>query len=221
MFRIVSIISLVLFSFGSLAAQWGFSDYAKYDFNSFAKSKVANSRIDFNKVDYKLLHAAVVFETNRQRKKHGLHVFKHSPALEKAALMHSDDMVKLNFFSHTSRVAARRTMGMRLKLVGISNAFSAENIAYSFGIEYIAGKGVYNLPGGKVGYSPQGPPLPAHTYLGCAKGVVKQWMNSPGHRRNILNKKYNYLGVGGAHYKKGRFDYFKFTQNFSSIKGPY
>ena len=29
-----------------------------------------------------------------------------------------------------------------------------------------------------------------------AKEVVKGWMNSPPHRRNILNPRYRYLGVG-------------------------
>ena len=32
--------------------------------------------------------------------------------------------------------------------------------------------------------------------------VVKQWMNSPGHRANILNSDYEELGVGYA-YKSG------------------
>ena len=31
------------------------------------------------------------------------------------------------------------------------------------------------------------------------EAVVNQWMSSPGHRENILNGKYRYLGVGYAY----------------------
>jgi len=37
---------------------------------------------------------------------------------------------------------------------------------------------------------------------GNAAGVVGRWMNSPGHRKNILNPKYNSFGVG---YREGYY----------------
>lgn len=36
-----------------------------------------------------------------------------------------------------------------------------------------------------------------------AQGVVKGWMNSPGHRKNILNCKSTLIGVGAARNAKG------------------
>ncbi|MBN2536216.1 MAG: hypothetical protein JXB88_25265 [Spirochaetales bacterium] len=204
---------------------WSAKDYENYTYKTFAAMPEANSRIDFNNIDYPLLHAAIFFETNRQRDLQGKKAFAHSPALETAAKGHSDDMVKKNFFSHNSPVKGKETMKKRLELVGISNAYSGENIAYSFGIEYKAGKSVYSPEqnGGYFSYTFKGKPIENHTYLGFAKEVLNQWMNSPGHRANILNSKYTYLGAGASHYKNMNFygmDNFKCTQNFSSVKGP-
>lgn len=41
--------------------------------------------------------------------------------------------------------------------------------------------------------------------------VVAAWMNSPGHRANILNPRYTEIGVGFARDASGRS---YFTQNF-------
>ena len=43
--------------------------------------------------------------------------------------------------------------------------------------------------------------------------VMKQWMDSPGHRANILNKKYKYLGVGYLYDKNTRYKHF-WVQHF-------
>lgn len=203
---------------------WTDRDYEKYDYKTFALIEEANTRIDMKHIDYPLLQAAVFYETNRQRVLNKRPEFKHSPALERAAKGHSDDMVKYDFFSHESRVKGKRTMSDRLALVGISNCYSGENIAYTFGIEYKAGKSVYSpvQNGGYFSYTYKGKPIKNHTYLGLAGEVVNNWMNSPGHKANILNKNFIYLGAGAAHYNDKDFynmDNFKFTQNFASIKG--
>ena len=43
--------------------------------------------------------------------------------------------------------------------------------------------------------------------------VMQQWMNSPGHRANILSKKYRYLGIGYVYDKNTRYKYF-WVQHF-------
>lgn len=175
-------------------------------------------------IDYPLLQAAIFYETNRERIKFNLSPFSHSPALEKAAAEHSWSMVRLNFFSHSSPVQGKRTLQDRLNGVGVVNSSSAENIADVFGIEYISGKAVYSPEQNKgyFSYTLKGRPIENHTYVGLARNALEGWMNSPGHRKNILNPRYAFLGVGAAHYKNPRFfniDNFKLTQNFSSIKG--
>ena len=175
---------------------WEESDYEKYNFTTFQKLDVVNSTISRENIDYELLSAAIFYATNIQRKKYRKSVFIHSKHLEEAAQKHSFNMVKHSFYSHTSPVKKNRTMGDRLKFVGIENAFSGENI---------------------FDYFQQNP-----TYWSMAVGLVDGWMKSKGHRENILDKNYKYLGCGVYYYlNKEWSDYFyvKSTQNFSSKKG--
>ncbi len=218
-----SLAGCLIFQAGTASA-WTSGDYDNYDSSSFAGLPEANERIDMDNIDYPLLHAAIFYASNLEREKHNLPVFLHSPALEKAAKGHSDDMAARGFFSHESPVSGKETMQKRLSLAGIRNAYMGENIAETFGIEYEPGSPVYtpDVNGGYFSYSYKGKPIENHTYLGFALAVVKQWMNSPGHRANILNPGYLYLGTGAAHYKNTDFhgmDYFKCVQDFSSMKG--
>jgi uncharacterized protein YkwD len=206
------------------AGSWTDADYDKYDYTTFAELDIAHARIDMKNIDYPRLHAAIFYATNRQRAIHKLPQFGHSPVLEAAAKAHSDDMVKFKFFSHTSPVKGKRTLADRLALVGIRNAYTGENIAESFGIEYKSGKSVYtpDQNGGYFSYTLRGKPIPSHTYIGFAKAIVEQWMNSSGHRANILHTKFKFLGTGASHFNKTDFfdmDNFRCTQNFASIKG--
>jgi uncharacterized protein YkwD len=57
------------------------------------------------------------------------------------------------------------------------------------------------------------------TYLDCADAIVKQWMNSPGHRANILNSRLSYLGCGAHACRCPKF-HLHATQNFASILPP-
>lgn len=61
------------------------------------------------------------------------------------------------------------------------------------------------------------------TWYACAENIAagiydpyalaNGWYNSEGHRENILNKKYKYLGVGFAYNEKATYKYYS-TQNF-------
>lgn len=221
-FRILflAIVAGLVLAAGSLEA-WSDRDYARFNYRNYTRYAAFNKRIDFDNVDYPLLHAAILFETNRQRASQGLPPFQHAPALERSAANHSNDMARLNFFSHNSPVKGRRSMADRMAEEGVTGGFRGENIASTFGIEYEAGKPVYNPQqnGGYFSYSFKGEPIAAHTYSGMARAVVEQWMNSPGHRANILNTDFKYLGNGAAYYEKKSFynmPHFMFTQNFGS-----
>lgn len=223
------VVLILLILFGSVTFCWAKfvwtdADYEKYDYKTFVKLPAVNERIDMRRVNYPLLNAAVFYETNRWRTYKGRQALKHSPALEKAAQGHSKDMVKYNFYSHSSRLRSKRTLKKRLAKVGIHNAYIAENIARVFGIEYKSGYPIYmpHQNGGYFSYRLKGKPIKNHTYIGLAKGVVRAWMNSPGHRENILNSKYKYMGAGCKHYRDASFDCidkFRMVQNFSSAKG--
>ena len=145
----------------------------------------------------------------------------HSKSLEASSSGHSEDMARYDFFSHKSKVRSKRTLKERLQEVEIYNASSAENIAKTFSIRMISGKSFYtpSQNGGYFSYDFKGNPIPNHTYLSFAMDLVDQWMNSPGHRENILNPEYIYLGCGTILYPAKNSDevsYIISTQNFSS-----
>ena len=86
-------------------------------------------------------------------------------------------------------------MSDRLKLVGIVYASKAENIHNTYAKET------------------------EPTYWSFALSVVQEWMDSAGHRKNILNSTYKYLGCGAYYYINEEwidYKWIKTTQNFSS-----
>lgn len=207
------------------SSSWNRNFYERHDANSFEKINKINDKINFSNIDYSLLQASVFYETNRRRQEMNLPPLKFSLALEQAATEHSQDMVKLDFYSHTSPVESRRTPKKRLERYGITNAYTAENINIGFGIAYEGGRPVYTPDqnkGNYFSYDLNGVPLPPQTYRSLSIALVDSWMNSPGHRRNILNTNLKYLGVGARHFKDAKFfgmDKFKVTQKFSSAEG--
>ena len=68
----------------------------------------------------------VITLVNAERKKVGCGALRTSPALRRAAQLHSADMAKYNYFSHTSRDG--RSPWQRIRAQGY-NYGSAENIA--------------------------------------------------------------------------------------------
>ncbi|WP_155372591.1 sigma-70 family RNA polymerase sigma factor [Catellatospora vulcania] len=121
------------------------------------------------------LEAQLLVLVNQARKSAGCGALRAEPKLDKAARLHSADMVKRNYFSHTTPDGV--TPWDRAKAAGYTQP-SAENIA--------AGNAT-------------------------AKATMNQWMNSPGHKANILNCSYKAMGAGRA--TGGTYRYY-WTQMF-------
>ncbi len=201
-------------------SHWRFNDYQTTTHKNFRNNKLFQQTIGFNKIDYPLLHAAIFFVTNEARVKNKRPPLTFSFALERAAYHHSKRMVEQNFFSHENpRDQARKTSQQRAELAGIKNPMIGENIATHFGIQYKANTPIYPVDPlkGTFSYEHGGPLIPPHTYLSFAEAIVKQWMDSPGHRENILNPHALQLGCGAYFYYDRAFHNmpkFKATQNF-------
>jgi uncharacterized protein YkwD len=109
--------------------------------------------------------------TNRERKEHGLQPLTSSPALRFLARNQSRNMCSTGHFQHESDSFPKgwRRFGERLRLVRLR--FGGENIAY-------------------------------RTFAGepdrWARAIIRGWMNSPEHRKNILGPQYRFVGVGVA-----------------------
>ena len=128
----------------------------------------------------------VVELVNAERKKRRLRPLQVDADLQRAARYHSCDMAADDYFEHDSH----DRKGSRL--VSVCETFDRiEKFAPDFG--------------GSAENISAGNPSP--------EDVVKGWMDSPGHRKNILNSKYTHIGVGYCNSgKKGWGHYW--TQNF-------
>jgi uncharacterized protein YkwD len=112
----------------------------------------------------------VLREINQVRAQNGLGALRSSRALAEAAEFHSKSMASRGFFAHESPD-------------GSSFWKRVERFYPSRGFHYwSAGE---NLAYGSPSIS--------------ADGAVRAWMNSPGHRANILSTSWTEIGVGAVH----------------------
>jgi uncharacterized protein YkwD len=117
------------------------------------------------------LHDATLCLLNNERRSRRLKALKSSPQLRKAAENHSRSMVQNTFFDHVSPSGSTllsRVRRLTGYLRGARSYALGENIAW--------GTGEYSSP----------------------RQTVRNWMNSPGHRRNILNRRFRHVGIGVA-----------------------
>lgn len=202
----------------------GYKDYyTGYTINSFMSIGELKQRVNAVFSNFDLLDAAVFWMTNVERGKHGLKAFSFHPKLRQMATLHSGQMRLHKFFSHENPYEARyRTLDNRLDAMKDSNFDGfrtyGENIAQyptlngsnSFTIEFRNGAPHF--------FASDGSEILYCTCQEYAYKVVDGWMHSPGHRANILNPQFEYLGCGCAGFeRKGNVVsllYFNLTQNF-------
>ena len=117
------------------------------------------------------LASATVCLLNQERAKHHLPMLRTNRRLALAATRHAKDMAARHYFSHD-------TLG------GGSFLDRIRRTGYLRGAHsWIVGE---NLAWGSRGYSrPQ--------------VIMRMWMNSPGHRANILNASFREIGIGVAY----------------------
>jgi len=175
-------------------AQELYTDLSHTDFRQYPDF---NTKIELEQFKPELLNACVFFITNEIRAKKKLSILQHHQLLEAAATMHSNDMVDLDFFGHTNRKNKdRREPSDRAKQVGILNPFIAENIIEGFILEYKAGDEVIVISDGQFIDASSRDTLKARTYLELADSMMRIWMKSEGHRKNIVSKDALQLGCG-------------------------
>jgi uncharacterized protein YkwD len=129
--------------------------------------------------------------TNIERKKRGLRSLKLDERLRIAARQHSNEMLIKNYLSHGSSNILNRTSVQRIYNSGLPILKVGENVAEDIGslIPFLFKKDPDSL----------------------AKTIVRTWMQSPGHRKNILEPDFTHMGVGSVVNRETH----KVTQNFA------
>lgn len=137
------------------------------------------------------IEAEIVRLINIERQRAGLYDLSAHANLDAAALGHSAEMFLLDYFDHTSPLAKNRQFTDRLKNAGVRDFGRAgENIAMR---SWSRGESAEKV----------------------AAELVRMWMDSPGHKKNILTPGYRFTGVGVFGDERGVYA----TQVFSSKVG--
>jgi uncharacterized protein YkwD len=113
---------------------------------------------------------ATLCKLNAARERHGLKPLKLNRRLSRAARRHSRDMVRRDYFAHDSPDGATVVGRIRRSgyLRGARSWTVGENLAW--------GTGRRSTP----------------------RAITKGWMNSAGHRANILSRSFRDIGIGVA-----------------------
>lgn len=213
--RVVNLISLLL-----LYWSVGFAQplYTSLNHSNYRNYEPFSDTIDINNFDAARINACVFFATNEIRAKKNLSILSYHTALEKSSTLHSEDMVNLNFFSHTNnKIKKHREPNDRAKIVGIENPHLAENIIEGFILKYNSGDAVVADSPGVFLYPESNKKLIYHSYITLTDKLLELWMGSKGHRANILSENGVELGCGTILYFMNDFNEMpavKATQNF-------
>ncbi len=165
-------------------------------------------------LNQQLLDHLILSEVNYARCQNGRAPLTAAPSLQQVGLGHSRWMVQSGKFSHEGGPSGRATLAGRINSAGLPYHFAAENIAtaHQFRLDNVT-----VTPGKSacVFHDMQGHLIAQQTYASLAHTVVTDWMNSPGHRANILNPQLREVGTGTAYKVDGAFcGLFFFTQDF-------
>jgi uncharacterized protein YkwD len=115
------------------------------------------------------LERNVLARVNVVRKNHGLKALTARPRLQNAANAHAGNMARNGYFAHEWSDGA--SFGRWIRRFWPGPGFRS----------WSAGENLYW----------EGPST-------TARRVVRAWMNSPGHRKNMLSRDWRYLGVGAV-----------------------
>lgn len=124
---------------------------------------------------------------NIERKKRNLKPLALDENLSRAARYHAKDMAEDDYFNHNT---FDRKNGKLTQVTGCTTFERARKFTTKYGSR------AENISAGQT--TPQ--------------EVMKTWMNSSGHRSNILNKNYTHIGIG--YYKTSKSYQYYWTQCF-------
>lgn len=116
------------------------------------------------------LESGLLARVNAVRRSHGLRGLTISRGLSAAAAYHSRQMVQHGFFEHESRGGG--SFWKRVERFYGSRGFRSWEVGENL---------AYGSPS-----------------LGAA-ATVRMWMNSPGHRDNLLSRRWREIGLGALH----------------------
>ena len=166
-----------------------------YNLPEGIKPNIFNERINVKAIDRNLIELGVLYLTNIYRKRKGKSALSYNANLSDAAYIHSQQMQSFQFFAHNNKQnKSLETIDKRAAVAGYESSITlAENIYY----------GAINT---------QDP----SSYYELCKAIVNAFIQSKGHRSNLLAADVEDMGCG-VYFEdslENTFWYFYFTQDF-------
>ncbi len=178
--------------------------------------KAAQTIVPAGRINQDLLDDAIRAEVNYHRCRAGLsRLGDAGGGLHNQAMKHSTWMARSQQLTHRSTVAGSATLKQRVKKSGVKFRTGSENIGmvHRYQIDNRHFK-IINASSCQFA-TRQGKKLPAHSYASLARHAVNLWMDSPGHRKNILDKRVTRMSSAVAFDPKAKHcGRFWLTQNF-------
>ena len=125
-----------------------------------------------------VLENTVLDRMNQVRRAHGLRLLRLNSRLRAAALFHSNDMGRRGYFEHDS--LSGTVFWRRIERFYPSRGFRS----WTVGENLLWGSGTYG-----------------------AAFAVREWMNSPPHRENLLSREWREVGIGAVHFSSAPGEY--------------
>ena len=163
---IVSVLTAALFAPVTSIAEGRTKSYEKVVARAAAECPDAD--LDPDATNLGRIRTAILCLHNQIRAERGLPTLRTNKRLRKAAVGHSRDMVTNDYFEHTTPSGV--TMVDRI----LRAHYVRADRGWSLGENLAWGTGSYATP----------------------RGAVDAWMNSEGHRENILRRAYREVGIG-------------------------
>lgn len=178
--------------------------------------QATQSVVPTGQISQALLDSVVRAEVNFHRCRAGLPALKDAgQGLDKQAAKHSKWMAKSQQLSHRSSVPGLATLKQRVQASGVRYRTGSENIGMVHRYQ-IDNRRFKILNSGQCKFATrEGQALPAHSYASLARHIVNLWMNSPGHRKNILDRRVTRVSTAVAFDPNAKYcGRFWLTQNF-------
>lgn len=171
------------------------SDLSDLSLEDFLQLERFYDTIELDQIDTEMIELGVWHLSNVYRLKNGKLVLEYDVNLDSAAQLHSNQMQHYGFFAHDNKKnKAFGTLYKRAEAAGYINWWSLSENIYS---SYI---------------STSNPPR----YIDICLEIVQAFIDSKGHRENLLSTDVNEMGCGiqfDTSSAYGWLDYY-FTENF-------
>lgn len=128
---------------------------------------VAPRRSNLLKIDLRKMEQALLEEANTARRRHGAGPLRRDPRLDRAAAAFARELAARQEIDHVSVRPGRRTFRQRIHAEGVRARLAGENL---------------------VRMTASASALPDR--------AVAAWLRSPGHRSNLLERRFTRTGIG-------------------------